>query len=289
MTLIVLSSLSLAFDNPLDNPNSTFKKVLMYIDYVFTAAFFLECVIKIIALGFLFNNLGQDKTPYIRSAWNALDFLVVSASLVDLYVTLSGSTAGGSALKSLKALRALRALRPLRVISRNEGLRLVVNALLASIPAMTNVILVCGLFLMIFAIMGINFFKGQYFRCSGAKFDSVPIVTKWDCISLGGKWKNDRSNFDNIGMAMLSLFEMMTTEGWLTVMFNGVDSAGIDYEPKRDNKLFAILFFVGFMIVGSQFILNLFVGVVIDNFNKIKEKELGNVFLTESQKQWIEV
>lgn len=81
---------------------------------------------------------------------------------------------------------------------------------------------------------------------------------------------------------MLSLFEMMTTEGWLTVMFAGVDSTGIDSQPKRDNKLFAILFFVGFMIVGSQFILNLFVGVVIDNFNKIKEKELGNIFLTES-------
>ena len=81
---------------------------------------------------------------------------------------------------------------------------------------------------------------------------------------------------------MLSLFEMMTTEGWLTVMFAGVDSTGIDSQPKRDSKLFSIVFFVGFMIVGSQFILNLFVGVVIDNFNKIKEKELGNIFLTES-------
>ena len=171
LTLIVLSSLSLAFDNPLSDPNSLFKNILKYIDYIFTGAFLLECVIKIIGLGFLFNNLGSDKTPYIRSAWNALDFLVVSASMVDLYVTLSGSTAGGSALKSLKALRALRALRPLRVISRNEGLRLVVNALLASIPSMTNVILVCGLFLMIFAIMGINFFKGQYFSCKGLPED----------------------------------------------------------------------------------------------------------------------
>ena len=258
------------------------KKVLFYIDCIFTFAFLIECIVKIIALGFMFNNLGKAKDPYIRSAWNFLDFIVVVASMIDFGIFVSGKQAGG-ALKSLKALRALRALRPLRVISRNEGLRLVVNALLASIPAMTNVILVCGLFLMIFAIMGISFFKGQYFSCKRLSASELELVfTKWDCYNYGGKWGNARSNFDNIGLAMLSLFEMMTTEGWLTVMYDGVDSVDINSQPKRNNKMFAILFFVGFMIVGSQFILNLFVGVVIDNFNKIKEKELGNVFLTES-------
>ena len=47
-------------------------------------------------------------------------------------------------------------------------------------------------------------------------------------------------------------------------------------------------FFVAYMIVGSLFISNLFVGVVIDNFNKIKEKnEFGSAFVTENQRQWI--
>jgi hypothetical protein len=75
---------------------------------------------------------------------------------------------------------------------------------------------------------------------------------------------------------------MMTTEGWLTVMYNGTDSRGIDLEPSKNTRVYQCLFFVAFMIMGSQFILNLFVGIVIDNFNKIKEKELGNIFLTES-------
>jgi Na+/alanine symporter len=106
------------------------------------------------------EDLGEEgRQPYIRQTWNMLDFIVVVASVTDFYIFISGKSSGG-ALKSLKALRALRALRPLRVIARNEGLRLVVNALLSSIPAMTNVILVCFLFLLIFAIMGINFFKG---------------------------------------------------------------------------------------------------------------------------------
>jgi hypothetical protein len=80
--------------------------------------------------------------------------------------TLDGEA---SALKSLKALRALRALRPLRVISRNEGLKLVVNSLFSALPALGNVMLVCGLFVLIFAILGTNFFKGKYFRCDIAE------------------------------------------------------------------------------------------------------------------------
>jgi len=65
-----------------------------------------------------------------------------------------------TAFQALKALRALRALRPLRVISKDEGMKLVVMALVASIPSMANVLLVCGLFILIFSIMGVNYMKG---------------------------------------------------------------------------------------------------------------------------------
>lgn len=83
---------------------------------------------------------------------------------------------------------------------------------------------------------------------------------------------------------------MTTTEGWVEVMFNGIDIRGIDLQPKTNENIGLILFFIGFMIIGSQFIINLFVGVVIDNFNTIKEKEeLGNMFVTEQQKSWIEI
>lgn len=82
---------------------------------------------------------------------------------------------------------------------------------------------------------------------------------------------------------------MMTTEGWMKVMYQGIDSKGPGLQPERNHREYTIIFFVSFMIIGSQFILNLFVGVVIDNFNKIKEKELGNFFLTERQKLWLDI
>lgn len=75
---------------------------------------------------------------------------------------------------------------------------------------------------------------------------------------------------------------MTSTEGWTDVMYNGIDSVGVGLQPKTNNQIWLVIYFVAFMIVGSQFIINLFVGVVIDNFNTIKEKEeLGNTFVTE--------
>ena len=83
---------------------------------------------------------------------------------------------------------------------------------------------------------------------------------------------------------------MMTTEGWQGVMYNGMDARGVDLQPKKNAQPALALYFVAYMIIGSQFIINLFVGVVIDNINKIKyNEEMGNSFVTHEQKQWIEI
>jgi len=102
---------------------------------------------------------------YLTEGWNQLDFVIVCVACVDWYITTSGVIEGGAGLSALKALRALRALRPLRTISRAEGLKLIVDALLRAIPALGNVIMVSALFVFIFSIIGINFFKGLFFKC----------------------------------------------------------------------------------------------------------------------------
>ena len=230
-----------------------------------------------------------------------LDGFVVAASLVDLLFAILGVDM--QQLQALKALRALRALRPLRVISKDEGMKLIVNALLASIPSMSNVLLVCSLFILIFSIMGVNFFKGTFFHCENApgftvEIDLDKVITKADCVDgqeamtfangtvvaarPKGLWVNKSSTFDSTIEAMSTLFQMMTTEGWVDVMQDGIDNTGLGLQPKQDYNWSLIFYFVAFMIVGSQFIINLFVGVVIDNFNTIKEREeLGNMFVTE--------
>ena len=58
-----------------------------------------------------------------------------------------------------------RLFRPLRVLSRNEGLRISIQALVVAIPAMTKLLLIVGLFFVIFAIMGVTLFKGSFEYC----------------------------------------------------------------------------------------------------------------------------
>lgn len=199
-----------------------------------------------------------------------------------------------ASLQSLKALRALRALRPLRMVSRNKGMKLIVNALLASLPAMGNVTIVCLLFLLIFAILGVGFFKGGFGRCSIEDPDILAgIKSKSDCLAAGGTWNVPHETFDNTAVATRTLFEMMSTEGWIDVQSAGMDMVdfvdGEPMQPIENHSSAPILYFVGFMIMGSQFILNLFVGVIMDNFNKIRAREdTGALFLTEEQQEWID-
>lgn len=188
--LIVASSITLCVDNPLNDPNGQVQLILGYIDYFFTLLFFLEAMIKIIAKGLLFNNM-RTITPYLRDAWNILDLFVVVAAVMDIVFSILDYNV--NQLQALKALRALRALRPLRMISRNEGMRLIVNALLASLPSMANVMLVCILFILIFAIMGVSFFKGKFYSCHDRWDATVPIDlktinTKEDCLQANGLW-----------------------------------------------------------------------------------------------------
>merc|ERR550514_303049 len=146
----------LAIESPFWNPNAGIGPAFRSIDIVLTIAFTMEMLLKIFVLGFIMN-----KGAYLRDAWNILDFVIVIVSIISL------AAAGVPGLKSLRSLRTLRVLRPLRLVNRYPGLKLVVNALLASGPKILDVLVVCLLFFLIFAIVGINFFKGRLNTCDG--------------------------------------------------------------------------------------------------------------------------
>jgi hypothetical protein len=196
----------------------------------------------------------------------------------------------------LKVLRVLRALRPLRIISKSEGLKLAVSSLFTALPAIANGILICTLVIFIYAIIGISLFKGQFLYCDFILLpDEVSkdllsrITTKEECLLNGGDWMNRERNFDNIVNALFVLQEIITTEGWLDVMYFGIDSTGIDNQPVKNHNLMRSFFFISFIITGNIFVLNLFVGIVIDKFNRLKDKICGYMMMTRNQKDWVEL
>ena len=88
---------------------------------------------------------------------------------------------------------------------------------------------------------------------------------------------------------MITMFNMMTTEGWIGVMWNGVDATDIHQQPVRGNQPIAVLFFIVFLIFGALFILNAFVGVVISKFNEEKAKLSRDHLMTELQHQYTDI
>lgn len=96
---------------------------------------------------------------------------------------------------------------------------------------MTNVTIVCLLALLIFAILGVGFYKGTFGRCSIEDPDILlNIKNLSDCVREGGEWVVPDANFDNTIIATQTLLEMMTTEGWLDVMAAGIDSVPLTFE-----------------------------------------------------------
>uniref|UniRef100_A0A8D3BYD8 Sodium channel protein n=1 Tax=Scophthalmus maximus TaxID=52904 RepID=A0A8D3BYD8_SCOMX len=278
--MILLSSGALAFEDIYMEQRRVIKMLLEFADQVFTYVFVIEMILKWIAYGF--------KT-YFTNAWCWLDFLIVDVSLV----SLTANILGYSDLGAIKSLRTLRALRPLRALSRFEGMRVVVNALVGAIPSIFNVLLVCLIFWLIFSIMGVNLFAGKFYYCfnetSGQMFHPDEVNNKTECLALINensdiRWKNLKVNYDNVGMGYLSLLQVATFKGWMDIMYAAVDSREVESQPMYEGNLYMYLYFVCFIIFGSFFTLNLFIGVIIDNFNQQKSKIY--IFMTEEQKKY---
>lgn len=104
------------------------------------------------------------------------------------------------------------------------------------------------------------------------KFSFQIVRDKWECYYNNFSWINSKISFDHVGIAYLALFQVATFEGWMEVMADAVDARGVDLQPARESNLYAYIYFVIFIVCGSFFTLNLFIGVIIDNFNMLKKK-----------------
>ncbi|XP_032405269.1 sodium channel, voltage gated, type VIII, alpha subunit b isoform X4 [Xiphophorus hellerii] len=282
--MILLSSGALAFEDVYIEQRKTVRIILDYADRVFTYIFILEMLLKWVAYGFV---------KYFTNAWCWLDFFIVDVSIVSLIA----NALGFSDLGPIKSLRTLRALRPLRALSRFEGMRVVVNALVGAIPSIMNVLLVCLIFWLIFSIMGVNLFAGKYYYCFNETAEEYflpdDVNNKTECFELINsnhtevRWKNVKINFDNVGAGYLALLQVATFKGWMDIMYAAIDSRKVEDQPVYEDNLYMYIYFVIFIIFGSFFTLNLFIGVIIDNFNQQKKKFGGqDIFMTEEQKKY---
>ena len=146
--LIGINSVLLMIDEPILIPNTyTTISIASLIDTI-SFIYVVECVMKILTLGFVFG-----KHAYLKDSFNIFDFTIVLLSLCSFFLERYKVT--WISLGAVKAFRALRALRPLKLVSKNQGMKLVVNSLLKSIPNLFDVLLIILLFFSVFAILAV--------------------------------------------------------------------------------------------------------------------------------------
>ena len=283
IVLIFASATCLAFDSPCihygpgpgcdEAKDDAAAALVKWFDFAFVVAFTVEMVAKVV----VFTLRG-----YSSDLWNLLDGTIVLVSLLSLLDSIDS-------LDFLRALRVLRALRPLRLLHRFPGMQVVVISLFKAGPAIANVMVVLFLFWLIFGILGMQIFKGTFYRCSPA--DEHAHLSQLECEALPSEleasWQRYAPGFDNIFEATVTLFEVSTLENWVPIMHAGMDATSVGQPPRRNANPQNALFFVFFILVGSFVVLNLFVGVVIDNFQRISDETLGSAFMDARQRDWV--
>ena len=277
---ILLSAVFLAISSPdadLEGANSgsSLAKLVDAVNWIVAILFTGEMVFKVVAQGFVLHPKS-----YLRDTWNILDFCIVVVSWGDI---------AADRFSFFKAFRALRALRPLRLITRFQSMRVIINSLFAAVPALGNVLLVCFLFFTIFGILGVWLFKGRMRHCISNDMVERKELNRVDCIAGGHEWANNEvGSFDNIGAALLILFEVASLENWPALMLQVLDSTDDGEAPSVNNTPIAPVYFITFIVIGAYFIVSLFVTVVVDEYNQMHARFTGAYTLSAAKRQWLQ-
>uniref|UniRef100_A0A8B9LXK6 Voltage-dependent N-type calcium channel subunit alpha n=1 Tax=Astyanax mexicanus TaxID=7994 RepID=A0A8B9LXK6_ASTMX len=245
----------------------------------FIGIFCFEAGIKIIALGFAFH-----KGSYLRNGWNVMDFVVVLTGIL--------TTVGADF--DLRTLRAVRVLRPLKLVSGIPSLQVVLKSIMKAMVPLLQIGLLLFFAILMFAIIGLDFYMGKFHRTcfridtgeQAAEFpcgEEAPARTCENGTRCDSYWIGPNfgiTNFDNILFAILTVFQCITMEGWVEILYNANDASGNTWNW---------LYFIPLIIIGSFFMLNLVLGVLSGEFAKERERvEKRQEFLKLRRQQQIE-
>uniref|UniRef100_A0A8B9CBN2 Voltage-dependent L-type calcium channel subunit alpha n=1 Tax=Anser brachyrhynchus TaxID=132585 RepID=A0A8B9CBN2_9AVES len=194
---------------------------------VLLALFVAEMLLKMYALG-----LRQ----YFMSLFNRFDCFVVCAGILEtILVELSTLSPLG-----ISVLRCIRLLRIFKITRYWTSLSNLVASLLNSVRSIASLLLLLFLFIIVFALLGMQLFGGKY------DFEDMEVR---------------RSTFDNFPQALISVFQILTGEDWNSIMYNGIMAYG---GPSFPGMLVCIYFIILF-VCGNYILLNVFLAIAVDN------------------------
>ena len=205
IAVILISAIAIGFRTFDESINPEYFLWFSYLDYSITVFFLIEIIIRIVA--------EKNILKFFKQGWNIFDFCIVAISLIPIDNS-----------ETVFLARLVRIFRLMRLISFVPQFRILIEALIKSIPRVGYVLLLMFVVFYIYAALGSLIFN-----------------------------ELDPLHWGNIALAMLTLFQIATLEGW----------------PDLFYSTFAVypwswLFFISFIIINSFIFLNMIIGVIID-------------------------
>ncbi|KAF2857987.1 hypothetical protein K470DRAFT_260270 [Piedraia hortae CBS 480.64] len=265
----------------------------LWCDMGFAALFTLESAIKVIADGFFWTP-----NAYFRSLWSIIDGVVLITLWADVICAYVDPLYGSRAVSAVKALRALRLLN----VSDNAMDTFHSIIVLGGIKVVSAAFVSLSL-LIPFAIYGLNLFAGRMQYCNdrlpnvGPPMGPRTMANLTDCVNevvvSPFNWDvlapavvtNSFANFDSFGNSLFTLFQIVSQEGWVDAMESAMAITGVFTMPSAFASQGNSVFFVVFNLMGTVFVLTLFVSVFMRSFTE----QTGVAFLTKDQRSWLEL
>ncbi|EKX41991.1 hypothetical protein GUITHDRAFT_164211 [Guillardia theta CCMP2712] len=275
-SFIILFNIIIMMSESYNQPD-WWSNIMDVLNWLFLALYILEIIIKVIAY----------RREFVEDPWNIFDTLVVGTSILDAILSSGGSKSG---IQALRVLRIIRVFRTLRLVRRSPRLMLILNTLISSAPSIAAV---CGfilIYVFIFAIIGNQAFAGI----------------------KHGNALNHHNNFDSPWNGMLTLFVLITGDGWQGVMRDVAIAAPyctssdevsrllslgynlVDNTVTSDcgNEAAAYIFFDIFIMIGWNILRSMFIAVMMENFFIFKNSfssSLTEGHLESFRKTWQEM
>lgn len=204
------------------------RQLLSFIDKFIVFCFTIEILLKILAM-------GKRPWAFFQDPWNVFDFIIVAVCLIPNIDT-----------HFVVVLRIVRVLRILRMITFLPKLRLLIGALLKSIPSMGYVLMLITLLFYIYAIIGVFLFGAS-----------------------------DPMHFGDLIHAMVTLFKVLTLEGWTDIM--NLHIYGSVEGNQNIVSLWPFLYFASFILIGAMIIMNLFIGVIMNSMQESQNEMIEEI------------
>jgi voltage-gated sodium channel len=199
---------------------SKHRFLLVFLDKLIISCFVIEIGLKII-------SNGRKPWNFFLDPWNVFDFLIVAICLIP-----SGDT------HFFAAFRILRVLRILRMVTFLPKLRLLIGALVKSIPSMGYIILIIAILFYVYAIVGVMVFGSS-----------------------------DPMHFGDLHHTLVTLFKVLTLEGWTDIM-NPLIFGSASNGNMQIISIWPFLYFASFILIGAMIIMNLFIGVIMNSMQE---------------------